>query len=100
MKAPLFALCLTALCSPLAQADSLRCGSSLVSTGDTMAEVHQRCGEPVDRASLGQRIIVGDRGERREVPVVEWTYGPWYGMLYFLQFKGGRLDSIGSQRGD
>lgn len=45
-----------------AQADSLRCGSRLVSTGDSSADVLARCGEPRSRDSLGYREVVGEIG--------------------------------------
>ncbi|MGU0811442.1 DUF2845 domain-containing protein [Pseudomonas aeruginosa] len=79
-----------------AQADSLRCGSRLVSTGDILA----RCGEPRSRDSLGYREVVGEWGKRYEVEVQEWVYGPWSGMLYFVRFEGNRLSAIQSRRGD
>lgn len=70
-----------------AQADSLRCGSRLVSTGDSSADVLARCGEPRSRDSLGYREVVGEWGKRYEVEVQEWVYGPWNGMLYFVRFE-------------
>lgn len=86
------------LAATAASADSLRCGSNLISTGNTTSEVIDRCGEPVDRSYLGNRIVVGDWGQRVEVRVEEWIYGPWNGMLYFVRFKGNQLDSIQSKR--
>ncbi|EIU1681658.1 DUF2845 domain-containing protein [Pseudomonas aeruginosa] len=83
-----------------AQADSLRCGSRLVSTGDSSADVLARCGEPRSRDSLGYRELVGEWGKRYEVEVQEWVYGPWNGMLYFVRFEGNRLSAIQSRRGD
>ena len=83
-----------------AQADSLRCGSRLVSTGDSSADVLARCGEPRSRDSLGYREVVGEWGKRYEVEVQEWIYGPWNGMLYFVRFEGNRLSAIQSRRGD
>ena len=83
-----------------ASADSMRCGSTLISSGDTTSDALSRCGEPVDRSYLGTRIVVGDWGQREEVRVEEWIYGPWNGMLYFVIFKGNRVDSIQSKRSD
>ncbi|KXC55563.1 DUF2845 domain-containing protein [Pseudomonas aeruginosa] len=83
-----------------AQADSLRCGSRLVSTGDSSADVLAHCGEPRSRDSLGYREVVGEWGKRYEVEVQEWVYGPWNGMLYFVRFEGNRLSAIQSRRGD
>lgn len=67
----------------LAPADALRCGTRLVSEGDTRAQVEARCGAPADitrRTRLAAPIIwrhgrpyrVGDSAI--EVVVEEWTY--------------------------
>ncbi|WP_084312740.1 DUF2845 domain-containing protein [Pseudomonas jinjuensis] len=81
------------------QAASLRCNSKLISTGDSTSDVLARCGEPVDRSSLGYKEVVGDWGMRNEVLVEEWIYGPWNGMVYFVRFEGNRLTTIQSRRG-
>lgn len=86
------------LASAHAAADSLRCGSRLISSGDSTSDTLERCGQPVDRSYLGNRIVVGDWGQREEVRVEEWIYGPWNGMLYFVRFQGNRIDSIQSKR--
>lgn len=90
-----------ALLIPLAEraeAASLRCNSKLISTGNLTSEVLDRCGEPVDRSFLGYKQVVGDWGQRSEVAVEEWIYGPWNGMLYFVRFEGNRLTTIQSKR--
>lgn len=67
----------------LAAADALRCGTRLVTEGDTRAQVEARCGAPADitrRTRLAAPIIwrhgrpyrVGDSAI--EVVVEEWTY--------------------------
>lgn len=94
----LFLLPLLLLAAAPALADSLRCGSRLISNGDTSSDVLERCGQPVDRSYLGNRIVVGDWGQREEVRVEEWIYGPWNGMLYFVRFRGNRIDAIQSKR--
>jgi len=55
------------------QADSIRCGSKLVKTGDTKAKLEQRCGKPmsIDRGYESVTIngfITSKRVER-------WHYG-------------------------
>jgi len=66
-----------------AHADALRCGTRLVSEGDTRAQVEARCGAPVDiirRTRLAPPVIwrhgrpwrVGN--DAIEVVVEEWTY--------------------------
>lgn len=94
----LFVLPLLLLAAAPALADSLRCGSRLISNGDSSSDVLERCGQPVDRSYLGNRIVVGDWGQREEVRVEEWIYGPWNGMLYFVRLPGNRVDAIQSKR--
>jgi hypothetical protein len=92
-------LCLLLLVSPSLWASStLRCGSGLVSSGDTTGEVISTCGEPISRDFLGYRVVTGYYGERNEVAVEEWVYGPRSGMYHFLRFEGGRLTSVTSKR--
>ncbi|WP_374091329.1 DUF2845 domain-containing protein [Pseudomonas sp. TH10] len=77
-------------------ADTLRCGSQLISVGDRTAEVLQKCGEPVARDSLGYKRSAN---RREEFQVEEWTYGPSNGMYQYLRFEGNRLREITSKRG-
>lgn len=91
-------LLLLLLLSGASEAASLRCSSKLISTGNVTSEVLDRCGEPVSRSFLGYKVVVGDWGERSEVAVEEWIYGPWNGMLYFVRFEGNRLTTIQSKR--
>lgn len=94
----MFALCAAACCvlSPreAGAADTLRCGSRLVSTGMTAAEVLAVCGEPSLRdvwTSLPQPGgVLGD--------VEEWTYN--FGssqLLRVLRLRNGRLQRIDTQ---
>ncbi|KPU51979.1 hypothetical protein AN403_343 [Pseudomonas fluorescens] len=78
-------------------ADTLRCGSQLISVGDRSSEVLQKCGEPVSRDLLGYKRSA-DR--REEFQVEEWTYGPNGGMYQYLRFEGNRLKQITSKRGN
>ncbi|MBV7576302.1 DUF2845 domain-containing protein [Pseudomonas sp. PDM32] len=78
-------------------ADTLRCGSQLISVGDRSSEVVQKCGEPVSRDQLGYKRSA-DR--REEFQVEEWTYGPNGGMYQYLRFEGNRLKQITSKRGN
>lgn len=81
-----------------ASADSLRCGNRLISTNDTTSDALERCGEPTDRSLLGYKVVTGDWGQRNEVAVEEWIYGPWNGMAYFVRFEGNRLTAVQSRR--
>lgn len=79
----------------LVQADTLRCGSQLVSVGDRSFEVLQKCGEPAFRDLVGYSL---GPYERREYKIEEWVYGPDGGMLSILTFEGNRLRTIERQR--
>lgn len=89
------ALALTA-CQALA-ADTLRCGSQLISVGDRSSEVLQKCGEPVSRDLLGYKRSAN---KREEFQVEEWVYGPDGGMYQYLRFEANRLVRIDSNRGN
>ena len=83
--------------SQASAADTLRCGSQLISVGDRSGEVLQKCGEPVSRDLLGYKRSAN---RREEFPVEEWTYGPKSGMYQYLRFEGNRLTQITSKRGN
>ncbi|MFB1011147.1 MAG: DUF2845 domain-containing protein [Thiopseudomonas sp.] len=78
-----------------AAADSLRCGSQLVSTGDRAFEILRKCGEPVYRDRVGYTL---GPGRRAEMPIEEWLYGPANGMSYILRLEGNRLVRIDALR--
>jgi hypothetical protein len=96
-KRLLFALALTAATGHASAADTLRCGSQLISVGDRSSEVLQKCGEPVSRDLLGYKRSAN---RREEFQVEEWTYGPNGGMYQYLRFDGNRLVQITSKRGN
>lgn len=78
-----------------AHADSMRCGSQLVSLGDRSFEVLRKCGEPGYRDNPGYTLGPAHRTELR---IEEWIYGPKNGMQYFLRFEGNRLVAIERRR--
>ncbi|MFL6575170.1 MAG: DUF2845 domain-containing protein [Povalibacter sp.] len=96
---------LIALCAvPSAFADAMRCGSRLVSEGDTVTAVRDLCGEPSDVQSRsilrrpsyfvnGRYYYFGDA--LVEVPVEVWTYnfGP-YKLMRRVRFVDGLVDTI------
>ncbi|MBS7325407.1 MAG: DUF2845 domain-containing protein [Thiopseudomonas sp.] len=86
------------IASPVHAASTLRCGSGLVSLGDSRYQVTRICGQPVDRSAAGWREITDIYGNIREVPVEEWMYGPRNGMYHYLRFEGGVLVKIASSR--
>jgi hypothetical protein len=91
-RALLFVL---AVVAPLSRAETLRCGSQLISTGDRPFEVERKCGTPVQRDLIGYTL--GPHA-RQELVVEEWLYGPDNGMLNILTFEGNRLIRIESRR--
>jgi len=93
----LFALAMVLAASQAYAADTLRCGSQLISVGDRSSEVLQKCGQPVSRDLLGYKRSAN---RREEFQVEEWTYGPNGGMYQYLRFEGNRLRQITSKRGD
>ena len=96
-RRPFIALCalLAALASAALRADTLRCGSQLVSLGDRSFEVERKCGAPLHRDPIGYTLGSYDR---REYRVEEWVYGPSNGMLSILRFEGNRLVAIERRR--
>jgi hypothetical protein len=93
----LIGLGLVIVVSQASAADTLRCGSQLISVGDRSSEVLQKCGEPVSRDVLGYKRSAN---RREEFQVEEWTYAPNGGMYQFLRFEGNRLTQITSKRGN
>jgi len=81
--------------APMALAETLRCGSQLVSLDDRRFEVLQKCGEPAFRDVVGYALSAN---ERREYQIEEWVYGPSNGMLSILTFEGSRLRAIERRR--
>lgn len=95
MRQLVLSFTLAVAASHAAAAETLRCGSQLVSVGDRSSEVLQKCGEPASRDVLGYKRSA-DR--REEFQVEEWTYGPNGGMYRYLRFEGNRLRQITSKR--
>jgi hypothetical protein len=97
-------LLLLAATAGTAQADALRCGSKLVTEGDTRAEVSNKCGDPtdVDHSTVmvqpttwihGRPVVVGNG--QVEVVVETWLYnfGP-HQFMRRVKFQDGRVVGI------
>jgi hypothetical protein len=104
MRLPLALLILALLQAVPAYADTMRCGTRLVSDGDTRSEVRKLCGEPSDiqtRTILrrphydfhGRMVYYGEG--LIEIPVEVWTYnfGP-YKLMRRVRFVDGQVDEI------
>jgi len=85
------------------RADSMRCGSQLVTEGDSIDEVLALCGEPAERKRTWivrqPRFEYGGRDipvpGTDEVPVDVWTYD--FGasrLMRRVRFVAGKVDSI------
>jgi hypothetical protein len=90
-------------------ADTFRCGSNLVSTGDSKATVMLKCGEPFQKDSFCQPVSRGqgiNSNQDQGTVVVtscenieDWTYNPGPGsFLATLRFRQNVL--IGISYGD
>ena len=100
-----------------ARAEGMRCGSRLVSEGDSLYEVRERCGEP---DAVSQRVevrtvrtfvngpCIQDQGQLRcgqyieravEVVIDEWTYDKGtHKFVRYLTFEQGRLAKVRTGR--
>ena len=90
--------------SSLAHADAMRCGSRLVTFGDTRTAVRSICGEPTEvqtrsilrrpSYNLNGRVMYYGDGYI-EIPVESWIYnlGP-YKLMRSVRFVDGRVDEI------
>jgi len=100
----LLASVMLACMTSTAHADAMRCGSKLVTFGDTRSAVRSMCGEPSDiqtRSILrrptynvhGRIVYFGDGYV--EIPVEVWVYnlGP-YKLMRQVRFVDGRVDEI------
>lgn len=95
MNKQLIALLLGLSASTSVLADTLRCGNDLVSLGDRGFEIRRKCGDPQYRDTLGYTL---GPGQRLEMQIEEWVYGPRNGMTYILRMQGNRLVAIESKR--
>jgi hypothetical protein len=88
--------------------DGFRCGSRVVSKGDSIAMVRKRCGEPTDiqRRTELRRVVRefgaygngtfggGKHEDTVEVQIQVWTYDPGaHRLMRYATFIDGVLDS-------
>ena len=79
-----------------------RCGSNLVSKGNTQKEVIDRCGNPEYRNFLGWKRVVKDNymfNYFEDEPVEEWIYQVSDRLYYVLKFEGNELMDVNSHFG-
>ena len=98
------AACAALLMAGAASADSFRCGTRLVTDGDSTDKVEALCGKPssVERREILQRPIRWYRGrpyyssfEPEPIPIEYWTYnlGP-HKLMRRLKFEDGLLVDV------
>lgn len=89
---PGIAALLTALLPPPAGADSLRCNSRLVETGDPMFLVRELCGEPDIKVELSS-VYTARFGFLPYDEEWQYNFGPQK-LMRFLRFRNGRLTRV------
>jgi len=96
MRKTLFlSLLVSLLASTATHAQTMRCGSELVSVGNRGFEILRKCGEPAYKDVVGYTL---GSTQRIELRIEEWVYGPKNGMQHILRIEGNRLVSIESSR--
>lgn len=77
---------------------TMRCGTSLISLGDTVSVVREKCGAP--DSSVDQAPAVRNNGVPRfnAVKVTLWVYGPRNGASQHLKFIEDKLVAIDTRR--
>lgn len=72
----------------------MRCGTNLVSEGESTFEVKKKCGEPANREVIPAALNYPKSKGNHAVTVENWVYGPQNGAYYRLKFLDGTLVSI------
>lgn len=97
-----YGLCLILL-SSRSHADAFRCGTQIVSNGDTTTEVRLKCGQPTSIEEWQEEVSEthshkhgGHHATRRLVETItEWTYNRGsHQLIHVLRFRQGRLVDI------
>ncbi len=76
----------------------MRCNGTVVSPGDTKAEVAMKCGEPASRDNHQEEVIERTEGSGTRITTVtidDWTYdfGP-DSLIRYLTFRNNRLVEV------
>jgi hypothetical protein len=80
---------------PAESVSTYRCRHRLVSVGDRMFEVEEKCGKPKSKDVISE-VKVKTRHLRKTELVEEWLYDIRYGWWDVLTFRGSRLVRIES----
>jgi hypothetical protein len=84
--------------SASSEASSMRCGTSIVSEGDTMQQVLDKCGPPVSKEVWQPKLRVNGVPEKGAAKLEFWTYGPSGGVYRKLRFIDDRLVEVQMER--
>jgi hypothetical protein len=77
---------------------TMRCGTSLISNGDSAQAVLQKCGAPDTQTSEGPARLANGVPYRNAAKVSHWVYGPRGGAYQHLRFIDDKLVSVETRR--
>lgn len=77
---------------------TMRCGTALISTGDSAQTVLQKCGAPDTQTSEGPALRANGVPNRNAAKIGHWVYGPRSGAYQHLRFIDDKLVSIETRR--
>lgn len=77
---------------------TMRCGTALISLGDTASAVREKCGAP-DKSEEQQPVLrSGSTRPFNSAKVSFWVYGPRNGAFQHLKFIDDKLVAIDTRR--
>jgi hypothetical protein len=77
---------------------TMRCGTALISNGDSAQTVLQKCGAPDTQTSEGPALLANGVPHRNAAKISHWVYGPRSGAYQHLRFIDDKLVSIETRR--
>lgn len=77
---------------------TMRCGTSLISNGDSAQTVLEKCGAPDTQTSEGPARLANGVPYRNAAKISHWVYGPRGGAYQHLRFIDDKLVSIETRR--
>lgn len=80
------------------QASTMRCGSNLISEGDSASKVLEKCGSPAERQVIDPAKLNNGVPKRGAVREEFWRYGPDRGVYRTLHFIEDKLVQIDTRR--
>jgi len=79
-------------------AATMRCGTSLISLGDTASVVREKCGAPDSSVEQPPVMRSGSARPFNAAKVSLWVYGPRNGAYQHLRFIDDKLVAIDTRR--